>query len=310
MNKIISFKNFVKVIVFSFVLLAGITFAGNLNFLSPNDDVNFHIKRAIDKSSKSIDMAIVDVKSNEIAEALAHASKRGVAVRILFSKKKLIGDNSRLKHLLNNGIKAWILEDERVNVDNFAIFDKRILLVGSFHLDQNKFQNITFTNDKNSIQQYQGRFDGFANLHLSPAENMFLQNPQGKPWEQEQRLPNANAYSSSEMVGLSFEDMNRLLGKGSALGRSEKKRRWKEYKGRYVTWSGNISYVAWGLITGTIIGVNHSGGNEVVVNIKDEYANHVKRLHKGDPVTYRGKIVKRPSRFTGFKVRDAEILTR
>ncbi|MGR3319909.1 MAG: phospholipase D-like domain-containing protein [Candidatus Anammoxibacter sp.] len=310
MNKIVSLKIFVNAVVFSFFLLTGVTFAEDLNFLSPGEDVNFHIKRAIDRSSNSIDMAIVDVKSREIAEALVHARKRGVAVRILFSKKKLIGDNSQLKHLLNNGIKAWILEDERVNVDNFAIFDKRILLVGSFHLDQNKFQNITFTNDKDSIQQYQGRFDGFAGLHLSPAENIFSLNHQGKSWEQEQRLSNANAYSSSEMVGLSFEDMNRLFGKGSALGRSEKKRKWKEYKGRYVTWSGNISYVAWGLITGDVIGVTHTGGNEVVVNIKDEYANHVKRLHKGDPVTYSGKVVKRPSRFTGFKVRDAEILTR
>ena len=310
MNKIISFKIFVKAIVFSFILLTSITFAADLNFLAPKDDVNFHVKRAIDRSSQSIDMAIVDVKSKEIAEALVLASKKGVAVRILFSKKKLIGNNSHLKHLLNSGIKAWILEDTSVNIDNFAIFDKRILLVGSFHLNQNKFQNITFTNDKNSIQQYQGRFDGFANLHLSPAENIFAQNHQEKSWGQEQRPSSENKYLSSEMVGLSFDDMNRLLGKGSNLGRSEKKRKWKEYKGRYVTWSGNISYVAWGLITGDVIGVTHTGGNEVVVNIKDEYGNHVKRLHKGDPVTYRGKLVKRPSRFTGFKVRDAEILTR
>lgn len=321
MYKTISLKVVVNVIVFFAFSFTNIILAEYLSFFSPKDDVNFHIKRAIDGAMKSIDLAITDIKSREIAESFVQAHKKGVSVRILFSKKELIGNNSQLRYLLENGIKAWVLEDKSINVDNFAIFDKRLLLGGSFRMDQEKYQSITFTDDKNSLQEYQMRFDGFANLKLSPAENIFSQqsnqeswqvtSPQqsGQSWKEEYPPPDSR-FLAAEMVDLSFDDMYRLFGRNSTLGRSEKKRLWKDYKGKFVVWTGKISYVAWGLVTGNVMTVTHTGGNEVTVNIKDIYVNHVKRLHKGDSITYRGRLAKRPKRFSGFKLRDGEVMTR
>ena len=99
------------------------------------------------------------------------------------------------------------------------------------------------------------------------------------------------------------------LGKGSIVSGSERKKLWREYKGKYVTWKGHISYIAWGLFTGSIMGVSHPMGKDVIVYIKNEYVPHVKRLHKGDPVVYSGRIVKAPTLFNGFKLRDAAIIT-
>lgn len=321
MYKTITSKILVNVIIFLVFPFSIVTSAEYLNFFSPKDDVNFHIKRAIDGSSESIDLAVSDIKSREIAEALVHARNRGVSIRILFSRKELIDTNSQLRYLLENGIKAWTLEDKSIKVDNFAIFDNKLLLGGSFYMDQEKYQNITFTDDKNSLQQYQARFNEFADLNLSPAENMVLQHSNEKPWPEtrtqesgrtwkEEYPPPDDRHLPAETVDLSFDDMYRLFGRNSTLSRSEKKRLWKEYKGKYVTWTGKISYVAWGLLTHNIMGVTHTGDNEVTVYIKDIYVNHVKSLHKGDPITYRGVLIKRPKRFTGFKIKEGEVLSR
>lgn len=321
MYKCISPRILINIIIFFTFPFPSISLAEYLNFFSPKDDVNFHIKRAIDSSSESIDLTISDIKSREIAGAFVNAHNRGVSIQILFTKKEPIGNNSQLPYLLDNGIKAWVLEDKNINVDNFAIFDKRLLLGGSFHMDQEKYQNITFTDDKNSLQQYQMRFDGFANLNLSPAENFFSQHSNKKSWQEtrqeegihtwkEEYPPPDNRFLAAKTVDLSFDDMYRLFGRDSNKSKAEQKRLWKEYKDKYVTWTGKISYVAWGLFTGNIMGVTHTGGNEVMVYIKDIYVNHVKRLHKGDSVTYRGRLGKRPNTFSGFKLREGEIMTR
>ena len=107
--------------------------------------------------------------------ALVQAAKRSVHVRILFSKKDEINSKSQIKYLLENGINAWILEDRSVDLNSFIIFDKKLLLVGSFSMDEEDFQSITFTDEQASLQQYQVRFDGFANLKLLPAKDLFSQ---------------------------------------------------------------------------------------------------------------------------------------
>ena len=308
----------------SLLLLSSVTFGEYLNFFSPKDDINFNIVRAIDNSGDTIDMAVTDIKSKLIGDALVLAQNRNVSIRILLSNKNLIGNDSLMKYLLENGIKAWILEDTTIHVNNFAIFDKRLLLAGSFYMDQRKYQNITFTDDKDILNNYQLRFEGFANLKLTPAKNIFFKDSRDNMFEETkpERLNTDNKKQWDEnflpperdvpgrMIDLSFAEMYKIFGKGSTLSKSEKKRHWGEYKGKYVTWTGKISYVAWGLMTGNIVGVIHEGGHEVTVNIKDAYVTHVKRLHKGDNITYRGRLAKKPTMFTGFKIRDAEILVR
>lgn len=305
-------------------VFANITFGEYLNFFSPKDDINYNIIRAIDNTDETIDMAITDIKSKQIADAFVLAQNRGVSIRILLSNKKLISNNSQMKYLLENGIKAWVLEDTGIHVNNFAIFDKRLLLGGSFYMDQRKYQNSTFTDDKDILRDYQTRFDGFANLKLSLARNTFFKDsfdnrfeePKPQKWDtgdtkrwDENFLPTEKDVPG-RMIDLSFTEMYNLFGKGSKLSKSEKKELWADYKGKYVTWTGKISYVAWGLMTGNIVGVVHDGSHEVTVNIKDAYVTHVKRLHKGDTLTYRGRLVKKPSMFTGFKIREGEILIR
>lgn len=309
MYKNLKFYTFVSILIFSFLLFAKTTSSEYLNFVSPKDDVNFHIIRAIDGCKKSIDLTMADIKSSEIGQALISAHGKGIDIRILITRNHPLSAGSQLRNILESGIKAWALEEKDVYINNFAIFDKKLLLSGSYNLDNEKYQNITFTNDPNSVREFQSRFDGFANLKLSTADKLISQNYENSS-RNESSAPVESNDAPVDMVNLSFEDMNRLFGKNSTLSGSEKKRLWKEYEGRTVTWTGNISYVAWGLMTGSIIGVLHQGNNEVTVQIRDGYVDHVKKMHKGDPVTYRGKLAKRPKRFTGFKIKDTEIVSR
>ncbi len=306
-------KTFLSILAFASFSISSLTFAEYLNFFSPRDDVNFHINRAINGASQSIDITVGDIKSKEIADALVLAAKRSVSIRILFSKKSEINSESKIKYLLENGINAWILEDSSVNLNNFIIFDKKLLLLGSFSMNQDDYQSITFTDDQDSLQQYQVRFEGFASLKLLPAKDMFSKQSSQSPGSAEQRKGNLPAFDSKLPAGaeinLSYEEMYKIFGKGSTVSKSERKRLWSEYKGKYVTWTGNISYIAWGLLSGNLMGVSHPiGKKDDTVYIRDSYVNHAKRLHRGDTVVYRGRLVKRPNRFNGFKIKDAEIL--
>lgn len=320
-----------KIVVMANLVVSSILFINNpstaedLSFFAPGDDVNFHITRAIGGVSDSLDMAVSSIELMDIADAIVAAKNRGVAVRILFTAKdELAGSGSSLRYFVDNGVEAWILEDEDVSINNFVIFDKKLLLVGSFNMGRKPiYQNATFTDDRDSLYQYQSQFDGFANLRLASAASFLASGMQpGRSGQLqsgltgqgrhglEQHTPPDNRPLSTQIVNLSFDDMNRIFGKGSSVGKSEQKRLWKEYKGKYVTWTGNITYVAWGIMTGDIMGVRHPNGREVTVYLKKAYVTHVKRLHKGDLVTYRGRLDRKPRWMTGFKVKDAEIIQR
>lgn len=279
-----------------------------LSFVSPGDDVNYHIKRAINGSKKSIDLMIADIKSKEIVDALIDSRRRGVLIQILISNKPQKSDDSQIQNLLENGFKLLVVENSP-NIGNFAIFDGKLLMSGSFYLSDEKYQNVIFSDDQETINHYQIRFNKFLynsrNLDVSSAAKM------ASPLYEEPdvlSLPAGDGLTTDEQIGLSFEEMNRLFGKESHLSRKEKKLRWSEYKGKYIIWTGNISYLAWGLISGNIMGVTHKDNNEVIVYLNDAYEAYAKRLHKGDPVTYKGRLVKIPSRFAGFKVKDAAII--
>lgn len=289
-------------------LFARYSLGDELSFVSPRDDVNYHIKRAINSSKRSIDLMIADIKSKEIVDALLDGRRRGVAIQILISNKPQENADSQIQNLLENGFKLLVVENSS-NMGNFAIFDGKLLMSGSFYLNDEKYQNVIFSDDQETINHYQIRFNKFLydsrNLDVSATAKTaspIYEEPQGLS------LPPGDGLTTDEQIGLSFEEMNRLFGRESPLSKKEKKLRWDEYKGKYITWTGNISYLAWGLMSGSIMGVTHKGENEVVVYLKDEYEGYAKRLHKGDPVTYRGRLVKRPSRFAGFKVKDAAII--
>lgn len=349
-KRILSLNCVVKICILSLLLVSKSAFAESLNFYTPKDDVNYHIVRAINSCSRSLELTASDIKSNKIAQALVMAKNRGVYIRILLTKKQPLGNDSQLRNILGNKIEAWVLEDKNVHINNFGIFDKKLLLTGSFTLDNGQFQNITFSNDGPLLQSYIDRFEGFANFKLSSAQVLLSMNPQNDPWggssfsgNQAGELetnsgnnwdqsntqgnvsggsnpPPGNTWSGDDsnshqinangMVKYSFEEMNRLFGKNSTLSKSEKKRLWKEYKGKYVTWTGKITYVAWGLMSGNIIGVLHTGNNEVIVEINPAYVPRVKGMHKGDTITYKGILRKRPKRFTGFKIGNAEVVMR
>ena len=308
------FKISLNILIFSFFSASSLTFAEYLNFFSPRDNVNFHINRAINGANQSIDITIGDIKSKEIADALVQAKKRSVTIRILFSKKGEINSKSQLKYLLENGINAWVLDDRSIDLNSFIIFDKKLLLIGSFSMDEKDFQSITFTDEQASLQQYQVRFDGFTNLKLLPAKNVFSEKPSqaiGKGDLLKDKIPShiANQVPAAQRINLSFEEMFKIFGKGSRVSKSERKNFWRQYKGKYVTWKGHIKYIAWGLFTGSIMGVSHPLGKDVIVYIRDQYEQNVKRMHKGDPIVYCGRLVKVPTLFNGFKLRDAIIIS-
>lgn len=312
LKKVLLLTLSLNVVIISIVLFTKSISAEYLNYFSPKDDVNFNIARAINGCSRSIDLAIPDIESGKIAEALIAARRKGVNIRILFTKK-YPGRNSQIKNILSNNIQAWMLDDQNVHIGNFAIFDKKLLLGGSFSFDGDKYQNVTFTNDAGLLQQYQNRFESFSNLKLTEATSTFQSSSspaENSSWDNEGSGSTGSTQTSGEQSNLSFDEMNKLFGKHSTLSNSEKKHEWEKYKNKTVTWTGNISYVAWGLITGDIIGVVHGGEEEVTVNINSGYEMHVKKMHKGDSVTYRGRLVNRPKRFSGFKIKDAEILMR
>lgn len=101
-------------------------------------------------------------------------------------------------------------------------------------------------------------------------------------------------------MNISFEELDKIFGKESTLTEPEKVKLWPNYMGRYVKWTGKVTYTLLGLIKGTRIGIGHkitSGESDTDVEVKFSIKNAPKimKIAEGDTVTYTAKLLTRPT---------------
>jgi hypothetical protein len=113
-----------------------------------------------------------------------------------------------------------------------------------------------------------------------------------------------------QFVTISFDEFDKKFGSESKLDKSEKTRLWKnEYEGKYVRWTGKISFRGFAVYDWNKVGISHKGSN-IDVNLRFDYSKQrkVMKLKVGDIVTYTGRLVSLSSVFSSYRLQDVDVV--
>src|SRR5262245_6386682 len=134
-------------------------------FFSPNAGTSAKIVQEINQALSTIDIAIYSFTRDEIADALIAAKSRGVQIRILADSSQASGTGSDIPRLetagfqlkRTNGAGGGILHDK------FAIFDRRLIVTGSYNwstnAEENNDENAVFIRNTSVIEAFQTNFN-------------------------------------------------------------------------------------------------------------------------------------------------------
>ncbi len=313
----------------------GKTFSSDVYFVP--QEIKTQIIRAIEGSKESIDIAVTDINSNNILNALTEAQKRGVRIRIVIGRKR-----SLVKGLLSTPYKNKVFEIKAlarrgfIN-NNFAIFDCKLLSTGSYSWNEKigKFNrdNAIFTDEAKLLVKYQKEFDllfheGTTSVvkPVPPEKEETTavieekhENAEPKPAVAVPHEPAvgkqivASNYgiaiteTADGYINMNFEELNNVFGMASDLSDEQKESLWSHCIGKKVKWHGKVTYMGWGLVTGWMLSVNH-GDTSVEVKLNSANKANFSGVKYGNTVTYTGKLDSRVTRIFPYKLEDGNVL--
>lgn len=127
---------------------------------------------AIDKTEKTLDLALHGLSLPNVAEALVRAKQRGVKIRILinashvFPEKKDHNRSPEIQLLIDNKFELRTLRGgsaHGVMHNKIALFDGVLLKYGSFNwtkaADEKNYENAQFRGDAAKIARYQRQYE-------------------------------------------------------------------------------------------------------------------------------------------------------
>lgn len=136
-------------------------------YFSPGSDCRNKIIRLIESAKTSIHICVFTISDNKITQAILSAHKRGVAIVIISDNDKSNDRGSDIDYLSNNGVKVILDRSPYHMHHKFAIFDKRILLNGSFNWTRSASEvneeNITVLADSELVSLFNERFIDLKN---------------------------------------------------------------------------------------------------------------------------------------------------
>ena len=138
-------------------------------YFSPNGGIRDRLLRAINHTKATIDLAIFDFTSGELAGALLVAKDRGVTIRIVADARQAQGKHSEIPVLLEKGVKVRLARGNGRGImhHKFAIFDGRLLVTGSYNwtdsAERFNRENLIILDEPAIVQRYQVSFEGLFN---------------------------------------------------------------------------------------------------------------------------------------------------
>lgn len=95
------------------------------------------------------------------------------------------------------------------------------------------------------------------------------------------------------LLNISFEQLDSIFGLDSPYTDYQKEKMWKDYRGKYVTWAGEVNDVSEGLLGGLSVGFKHKEDTlnyDVLVSFRTEYKEDFLKVAKGVRVRYRARL--------------------
>jgi len=134
-------------------------------YFSPNGGIREQVIRAMDLATSSLDIAIFNCSSRQLAGSIVKAKERGVRIGVVTDKRKASGKKSKIGYLVQKGVAVRLVKGRgNGNMHNkFAIFDKKLVLIGSYNwtekAEQVNYDNAVFIDAPNVVSTYQREFD-------------------------------------------------------------------------------------------------------------------------------------------------------
>jgi phosphatidylserine/phosphatidylglycerophosphate/cardiolipin synthase-like enzyme len=132
---------------------------------SPEVSIKESILKEMESTTSVLDLAIHEITSLDMAQALAKAKQRGVRVRVIADSKQANIRTSKITYLIQQGILVKVLGGKEKEVMNhrFAILDGKRVLTGSFDWSEASlkwnYENILILHESEVVAAYQKEFD-------------------------------------------------------------------------------------------------------------------------------------------------------
>ncbi len=113
-----------------------------------------------------------------------------------------------------------------------------------------------------------------------------------------------------DFLDISFIEFNKIFGKESTLGKTERKELWiNKFKGKDVRWTGKIIHKGMAVYDWNRIVVDQEG-TDMAVQLKFDWTKRKKIMHLnvGDVITYTGRLVSLQGFSTSYKLDYADVL--
>ena len=143
--------------------MATSVFADTKVYFSPNGGCQETTITEINKSKKTIDIAMYYLTSQEIAQGLVWAKDRNVEIRIVLDRSQETLAYSKSGYLIRRGLEVKYYAGSGLMHNNFAIIDGKTLIAGSYnwtpYANQKNEESLIIITDKKVIKEYQDRFE-------------------------------------------------------------------------------------------------------------------------------------------------------
>jgi phosphatidylserine/phosphatidylglycerophosphate/cardiolipin synthase-like enzyme len=132
---------------------------------SPEVSIKESILKEMESTTSVLDLAIHEITSLDMAQALVKAKQRGVKVRVIADSKQANMKTSKITYLIQQGIPVKVLGGKEKGVMNhrFAILDGKRVLTGSFDWSEASlkwnYENILILHESEGVATYQKEFD-------------------------------------------------------------------------------------------------------------------------------------------------------
>jgi len=153
-------------ILFSFAILQSSPISAQTEVLfSPDQNIQEVLLKEIESTQSTIDLAVREITSQDLTQALLKTKGRGVIVRIITDSKQAKMKSSRVTSLIHEGISVKVLRGKNQGVMNhrFVIFDGKKVVAGSFDWSEASekwnYENIVIISDSEAVACYQKEFE-------------------------------------------------------------------------------------------------------------------------------------------------------
>lgn len=317
--------------------------AGDYVSYVPCGTVEERLAEGIEYAQQGISICIHNFAATDVEKELMAARDRGVRVRIVileYLPGKEAGSLAEI--LIRQGFDVRVHRPLAGNdpVQDFILLDDRVLITGVYNWLAYRHRNIgnevLFHYDPERISRYRNTFYRlFAEGELIPfdANRTKVVTPNNPPVsarlsedpEGGQTIPQQGLKKDAMILGrtpetavpsatkdsldISFEELDRQFGKQSTLSRAEKKKLWKNYKGKYVRWQGVVVYKGMGRVDWNRVGISRQQGKKAEVEIFFDWRmfEEVVNLKVGSTVAYSGKLVSRAGIDAPYRLEDGDI---